>query len=68
MILMFTVTIMDTAMAKDIIAAVTAKENLISAAGTEKEIIAAATAKDMCAEKNNLLFYAFFSHQRLKPA
>lgn len=59
MILMFTVTIMDTAMAKDIIAAVTAKENLISAAGT---------ARDMCAEKNNLLFYAFFSHQRLKPA
>ena len=63
---MFTAAIMDTAAvisaagtAKDIIAAVTAKENLISAAGT---------ARDMCAEKNNLLFYAFFSHQRLKPA
>ena len=40
-------------------AAATAKENLISAV---------ATAKDMCAETNNLLFYAFFSHQRLKPA
>ena len=59
MTLMFTAAITGTAMAKDTIAAGTAKENLISAA---------ATAKDMCAENNNLLFYAFFSHQRLKPA
>lgn len=68
MTLMFTAAITGTAMAKDTIAAGTAKENLISAAGTARDIIAAGTAKDMCAEKNNLLFYAFFSHQRLKPA